>query len=109
LKRDLYRELAKLKSLPLSEQEARRDQIAQEHGLKVVDGKVPLPDLRIEYETRDHDQARVDLELATRDYRGHHLAEKGKAGFSIYAAADDASRVRAAVQDPHLISEILSL
>jgi hypothetical protein len=109
LKRDLYRELAKLKSLPLSEQVARRDQIAQEHGLKVVDGKIPLPDLRIEYETRDHEQSRVDLELATRDYRGHHLAEKGKAGFSIYAPADDASRVRAAVQDPHLISEILSL
>lgn len=109
LKRDLYRELAKLKSLPQSEQDARREQIAQEHGLKVVDGKIPLPDLRIEYETRDHEQSRVDLELATRDYRGHHLAEKGKAGFSIYAPADDASRVRAAVQDPHLISEILSL
>jgi hypothetical protein len=109
LKRDLYRELAKLKSLPQSEQDARREQIAQEHGLKVVDGKIPLPDLRIEYETRDHEQSRVDLELATRDYRGHHLAEKGKAGFSIYAPADDASRVRAAAQDPHLISEILSL
>lgn len=109
LKRDLYRELAKLKSLPQSEQDARREQIAQEHGLKVVDGKIPLPDLRIEYETRDHEQSRVDLELATRDYRGHHLAEKGRAGFSIYAPADDASRVRAAAQDPHLISEILSL
>ena len=109
LKRDLYRELAKLKSLPQSEQEARREQIAQEHGLKVVDGKIPLPDLRIEYETRDHEQSRVDLELATRDYRGHHITEKGKAGFSIYAPADDASRVRAAAQDPHLISEILSL
>lgn len=109
LKRDLYRELAKLKSLPQSEQDARWEQIAQEHGLKVVDGKIPLPDLRIEYETRDHEQSRVDLELATRDYRGHHLAAKGKAGFSIYAPADDASRVRAAVQDPHLISEILSL
>ena len=54
-------------------------------------------------------QARVDLELATRDYRGNQLAEKGKAGFSIYAPADDASRVRAAAQDPHLILEILSL
>ena len=95
LKRDLYRELAKLKSLPPSEQETKREQIAQDHGLKVVDGKIPLPDVRIEYETRD--------------YRGHHLAGKGKAGFSIYATADDASRVRAAVQDPHLISEILSL
>jgi hypothetical protein len=77
--------------------------------LKVVNGKIPLPDLRIEYETRDHEQARVDLELATKDYRASHLAEKGKAGFSIYAPASDADRVRAAIQDPHLISEILSL
>ena len=79
----------------LSKKQAR-EEIAQEHGLKVVNGKIPLPDLRIEYETRDHEQARVDLELATRDYRGQHLAEKGKAGFSIYASADDAPRVRAA-------------
>src|SRR5579872_2446166 len=96
LKRDLYRELAKLKSLPESEQDARREQIAQDQGLKVVDGKIPLPDLRIEYETRDHEQSRVDLELATRDYRGHHLAEKGKAGFSIYAPGNEADRLRAA-------------
>jgi hypothetical protein len=109
LKRELYRELAKLKSLPPPEQESRRAQIADEHGLKVVGGKIPLPDLRIEYETRDHEQARVDLELATKDYRASHLAEKGKAGFSVYAPAGDADRVRAAVQDPHLISEILSL
>jgi len=109
LKRQLYRELAKLKSLPLAEQESRREEIAREHGLKVVNGKIPLPDLRIEYETREHEQARVDLELATKDYRASHLAEKGKAGFSVYAPAGDADRVRAAIQDPHLISEILSL
>jgi hypothetical protein len=109
LKRDLYRDRSKLKSLPASEQPARQEEIAHEHGLRVVDGKIPLPDLRIEYETRDHEQARVDLELATRDYRGNQLAQKGKAGFSIYAPADDASRVRAAAQDPHLILEILSL
>lgn len=109
LKRELYRDLAKLKELPPAEQESRREQIAQEHGLKVVNRKIPLPDLRIEYETRDHEQARVDLELATKDYRASHLAEKGKAGFSVYAPASDADRVRAAIQDPHLISEILSL
>jgi DNA-binding MarR family transcriptional regulator len=109
LKRDLYRDSVKLKSLPPSEQSARQEEIAQEHGLKVVDGKIPLPDLRIEYETQDHEQARVDLELATRDYRGNQIAEKAKAGFSIYAPAEDASRVRAAAQDPHLILEILSI
>ena len=109
MKRDLYRDLATLKSLPPAEQEAKRSEIAQEHGLKVVNGKIPLPDLRIEYETRDHEQAHIDLELATRAYRGQHLAEKAKAGFSIYASAQDAPRLRAALQDPHLISEILSL
>jgi hypothetical protein len=109
LKRELYRDLAKLKSLPPSEQPAAQERIAQDHGLKVVDGKIPLPDLRIEYETQDYEQSRVDLELATRDYRGEHLAEKSKAGFSIYAPAEDASRIRAAAQDPHIISEILSL
>ena len=51
MKRDLYRDLAKLKSLSPAEQEAKRSEIAQEHGLKVVNGKIPLPDLRIEYET----------------------------------------------------------
>ena len=109
LKRDLYRDLAKLKSLPTAEQEAKRSEVAQEHGLKVVNGKIPLPDLRIEYETRDNEQARIDLELATRAYRGKHLSDKAKAGFSIYASAQDAPRLRAALQDAHLISEIISL
>lgn len=109
LKRKIYRELAKLKSLAPQDRAKAKAQIAEAHGLKVVNGKIPLPDLRIEYETRDHEQVRVDLELATKDYRGHHVAEKAKAGFSIYAPADDAPRLRAALQDPELISEILSL
>jgi len=42
-----------------------------------------IPDLRIEYEGRDGDMARVDLELATEHYRGSNLAEKVRAGFSL--------------------------
>ena len=43
----------------------------------MVDGKIPLPDLRIEYETRDHEQSRVDFGTLPREnYRGHHLARK---------------------------------
>lgn len=109
LKKKLYRELTKLKSLSPEAQARAKTQIAEAHGLKVVNGKIPLPDLRIEYETSDHEQAWIDLELATKDYRGHHVADKAKAGFSIYAPAEDASRLRAALQDPHLISKILSL
>ena len=109
LKRNLYRDLAKLKDLPPEQQAEEKERIAQEHGLKVVDGKIPLPDLRIEYETRDREQSRVDLELATQDYRERGLAEKSKAGFSIYAAGNEADRLRAALKDPELTREILSL
>ena len=109
LKRNLYRDLAKLKDLAPEQQEEERERIAQDHGLTVVDGKIPLPDLRIEYETRDHEQARVDLELATQDYRERGLAEKSKAGFTIYAPGNEADRLRAAIRDPELTKEILSL
>jgi hypothetical protein len=109
LKRDLYRDLAKLKDLPPDQQAEEKGRIAQEHGLKVVNGKIPLPDLRIEYETRDHEQTRVDLELATQDYRERGLAEKSKAGFSIYAPGNEADRLRAALKDPELTREILNL
>jgi len=34
----------------------------------VVSGKIPLPALRIEYETREQEPGKVDLKLAT----GHH-------------------------------------
>lgn len=109
LKRNLYRDLAKLKDLPTEQQDEERDRVAQSHDLTVVNGRIPLPDLRIEYETRDHQQARLDLELATQDYRAAGLAEKEKAGFTIYAPRDEASRLRAAIRDPELTRGILSL
>jgi hypothetical protein len=109
LKKNVYRDVAKLKDLPPEQQAEERERIAQENGLKVVNGKIPLPDLRIEYETRDHEQGRIDLELATQDYRERGLAEKSKAGFSIYAPGNDADRLRAALKDPELTREILSL
>lgn len=109
LKRNLYRDLAKLKALPPEQQEEERERIAESHGLTVVNGKIPLPDLRIEYEARDGQQTRVDLELATQDYRATGLAEKAQAGFTIYAPRDEAARLRAAIRDPELTREILSL
>jgi hypothetical protein len=109
LKRNLYRDLVRLKNLPPEHQEEERERIAQSHGLTVVDGKIPLPDLRIEYETRDHQQERADFELATQDYRAAGLADKAKAGFTIYAPRDEAARLRTAIRDPELTRGILSL
>lgn len=109
LKRNLYRDLAKLKELTPERQAEERERIAESHGLTVVNSKIPLPDLRIEYETRDHQQVRVDFELATQDYRAAGIAEKAKAGFTIYAPRNEAARLRAAIRDPELTRGILTL
>ena len=83
LKKRVYHDLAKLG--PHRQSTAKKKEIAETHGLQLVRGKIPLPDLRIEYETREGEMARVDLELATEHYRGSSLSEKVRAGFSIYA------------------------
>jgi hypothetical protein len=107
LKKRVYRDLAKLG--PQRESTAKKKEIAERHGLQLVRGKIPLPDLRIEYETREGETARVDLELATEHYRGRTLAEKVRAGFSLYAHAQDAAGLRRVMDQKELTAEILSL
>ena len=107
LKKRVYRDLAKLG--PNRESTAKKKEIAERHGLQLVRGKIPLPDLRIEYETREGEIARVDLELATEHYRGRTLADKVRAGFSIYAHAQDATGLRRVMDQRELTAEILSL
>ena len=109
LKASVNRELAKVYSLPAEEQLSRRQEIAQAHGLTVVGGKIPLPDLRLEYETPDLQQTKVDLELISSEYRQGQIAEKARAGFTLYASAADAARLRPAMSDPEIMQEILSL
>ena len=107
LKKRVYHDIAKLGSD--RESPTGKKEIAEKHGLQLVRGKIPLPDLRIEYETRDGEMARVDLELATEHYRGRNLAEKVRAGFSIYAHAQDAAGLRRVLDQRELTAEILSL
>lgn len=109
LKKSVYRKLAYLRNLSESEQSQRKQEIAQEHGLTIVNGKIPLPDLRIEYETAERDQAKVDLELATSDYHRDSLAEKAQAGFAIFAMSEDAAPLRRAIGDPELTKDIFSI
>lgn len=109
LKHSINRRLAKLNSLSRAEQIHEKRQIAQDHGLRVVNGKIPLPDLRLEYEGPDQQLAKVDLELVTGHYHRGNLATKAKAGFAMYAFAEDAARLRPAMQDPEIMQDILSL
>ena len=107
LKKRVFHDLAKLGPEKHSVESKR--EIAEKHGLQLVRGKIPLPDLRIEYEDREGDMARVDLELATEHYRASNLAEKVRAGFSLYARAQDAPGLRRVLDQKELTAEILSL
>ena len=82
---------------PLRNTTENRLKWPRNNGLKVVNGKIRLPDLRIEYETAGGESARVDLELATEHYRGDHMSAKERAGFKIYA--DSRPFLRAAPMD----------
>ena len=108
LKRNLNRDIEALHG------EGRRspevlEQIAKRHGLSVVHGKIPVPDLRIEYHTAEMERKRLDLELATRNYRPRALAEKARAGFSLHARREDVSRLRRVLDEREIKATILSL
>lgn len=109
IKKSLNRQIARLSSLPENERAERKAEIAKEHGLAVVKGKIQIPDLRLEYEDRENNPARADLELATGHYRRGSLAAKSAAGFKIYASSGDAARLRPAMGDPEIMQEIFSL
>jgi hypothetical protein len=86
LKRDINKALAKTKELSRQQKEETIRQIAHEHNLKVVNGKIPLPDLHIEYEHPDGERDTCDLEYVTEHYRARSLAEKSAAGFTLYGS-----------------------
>jgi hypothetical protein len=86
LKTNINKALAKTKELSRQQKEERIQQIANEHNLKVVNGKIPLPDLRIEYEHPDGERDMCDLEYVTEHYRARSLAEKSAAGFTLYGS-----------------------
>jgi hypothetical protein len=108
LKRSVYSPLAKVK--PGSPEYTKRQiEIAARNSLKVVRGHIQLPDLRIEYQTRDGETKTTDLELATPHYRPGQLGAKAQAGFKFYANSADHSRISRVFDDHDITSEILWL
>jgi hypothetical protein len=105
IKRNLNRDLALLG--PEKDDLGLKREVAEKHGLAMVNGRIPVPDMRVEYEDAELVLQRVDLELATREYRPRSLAEKAKAGFAIYGGAEDASRLRI-LDERELTREILT-
>jgi hypothetical protein len=107
LKRNLNRDLAPLG--PEKDNANRKREVAEKHHLRVVNGKIAVPDLRVEYENPELELRHVDLELATRDYRPRAMAAKAAAGFSLYARLEDASRLRRVLDEREITAGILTL
>jgi hypothetical protein len=107
LKRNLNRDLALLGEE--RDNPERKSDVAEKHHLQVVNGKIPVPDLRVEYETPELELRHVDLELATRDYRPRAMAAKASAGFSLYGRSEDASRLRRILDEHEITARILTL
>lgn len=107
IKRQLNRDLARLGTA--KDDPNRRAEVAAKHALPIVQGKISVPDLRVEYETPELELKHVDLELATRNYRPRAVAAKASAGFSLYGRADDASRLRRVLDEREITAEIFTL
>src|SRR6202166_2005151 len=107
LKKDLYQALSRMR--PDKDPRAERIVIASEFDLKVVDGKIPIPDLRIEYEDDCRDVRRLHLEIATRDYRPQGLGEKAKAGFHMFARQQDHAKLRRVLDTQEISARIFAL
>jgi hypothetical protein len=106
LKEQLYHDLNKPSA---HTPEQQRIQAATKHGLKVINGSIPIPDLRIEYENDAKEIERIDLELATREYRSQGLAAKAQAGFRLYAPHQDVDRLRRVMDQQEITTRIFAL
>lgn len=106
LKKQVNRQLARIQTIPPAERERQRQEIAEAHGLKIVEGKIRFPDVRIEFESRDQEQCKVDLECVTGHYKARQIAAKQAAGFKLY---NQDYRGRSAERGEDLIGEVMSL
>lgn len=95
-----------------------KQQVAEKFELPFVDGKIQIPDARIEYELPrkddDMDQGsrtgHEDIEVLTAAYRPGHLRNKAQAGFHVYASSSDRATLTAKIEgDHHLMENILEL
>jgi hypothetical protein len=108
MKQDLYARLARACQDKNRNTETLRKEVAERYHLKVVSGRIPIPDLRVEFvNENDNEIQRRDLELATEHYRPRGLSQKARAGFQIYARHGDTDRLRRIRDDRELSAVIL--
>lgn len=108
---------AERKTDPRREMAEIKQQVAERFELPFVDGKIQIPDARIDYdlprENAEDQGTRTgheDIEVLTAAYHAGHLRSKAQAGFRNYASASDRSSLTARIEDDHdMMREILDL
>jgi hypothetical protein len=110
MKDELYSRLVRASQDKRRDPETLREEVAERYHLRVVSGKIPIPDLRVEYVNENDNQIqRRDLELATDHYRPRGLSQKARAGFQIYARPGETDRLRRIRDERELTTAIFSL
>lgn len=109
LKESINRARESASYLPIAERNERIHRAAQEQGLRVDGGRVHLPDMQLEYETKDGRLERENLELLSQNYREQGIRGKAAAGFRIYARSSDSARIRRALQDTGVLRQVMAL
>jgi hypothetical protein len=109
LKGAVQREKNAVKGLAQEEQKKRLEAFAKQHNVAINGTRIHVPDVQLEYETRDGELERANLELVSENYRNEGIRGKAEAGFAIYARSGDTARIRRALQDTHTVERILSI
>ncbi|MGH9829558.1 MAG: hypothetical protein ACREDR_40590, partial [Blastocatellia bacterium] len=109
LKESVNRVKETARRLPKNEQVRRLKAVAEEQGLTVKGTSIHVPDIQVEYETREGRIERENLELLSRNYREDGIRGKAAAGFKIYARAGETGRIRRALNDTGFVRQVLSV
>jgi hypothetical protein len=123
IKSDVQRAIyAERKADPKRDMAAIKEEVAERFELPFVDGKIQIPDARIDYDlpreegqdagqgSRTGHEDHEDIEILTAAYHAGHLRAKAQAGFRAYASASDRASLTAKIEDDHgLMEDILDL
>jgi predicted transcriptional regulator len=109
LKAAIQRERNAIKDLSEVEKAKHLQSFAAGQNLVVIGERVHVPDVQIEYETKEGQLDRTNLELVSENYRTEGIRSKADSGFALYARNGDTARVRRALQDTRTVERILSL
>ena len=108
---------AERKADPTRDMAGIKEHVAKQQELPFVDGRIQIPDARIEFDRKldiDQDQGsrtgHEDIEVLTAAYRPGHLRAKAQAGFHAYAAHADRASITAKIEDDHhMMRDVLDL